>query len=403
MLRMLGRRSLCTTMVGLVQLNLIPFYDGKLSAVGGLPRVFELDMLGERVYSQIRTMPGWYEKRVDSLTLMPPFEKGKFLWHTPKIVDLKHDVVRVFHGDVGDSALFRSRDGTPILIDGGLLVAEATPPFWLTVAGLEVINLVILTHGDNDHVGGLLALLHRRRFEKESCPRIKQVLVAHEPPPPQPTTRTWSDQNELADAAYALHDDGLKVLNSATTGEHMDVGDDVKLTFVLPTSKFKNKADAALQAAGRLTPINKWGIVVATAIRDGEKSLLFTGDADGKHVIQALNSIKMGDRKWDYVDMPHHGSQHNHPKQFLHGVAAKGKSGKLSGILTKNLVVSTKPHEHRPSLEAVKQIATWAAANAAEAPKIHFNYNHPDLRAHLKGCNVTWGPSNEESFIDIAL
>jgi competence protein ComEC len=59
----------------------------------------------------------------------------------------------------GDSILLQASDGTDILIDGGPRSAGPTVVAHLQSKGVDDIKVLILTHGDADHVGGLISVL----------------------------------------------------------------------------------------------------------------------------------------------------------------------------------------------------------------------------------------------------
>ncbi len=59
----------------------------------------------------------------------------------------------------GDSILFRVPDGTDILIDGGPVAAGPTVVAYLQQQGVDDIEIMMLSHADSDHVGGLIAVL----------------------------------------------------------------------------------------------------------------------------------------------------------------------------------------------------------------------------------------------------
>jgi len=59
----------------------------------------------------------------------------------------------------GDSIWLHGSDGTDILIDGGPRSAGPTVVAYLQQEGIDDIEVVILSHGDSDHVGGLIDVL----------------------------------------------------------------------------------------------------------------------------------------------------------------------------------------------------------------------------------------------------
>ena len=59
----------------------------------------------------------------------------------------------------GDSALLRATDGTDVLIDGGPRSAGPTLVAYLQSEGIDDVEVLVLTHADAEHVGGLIDVL----------------------------------------------------------------------------------------------------------------------------------------------------------------------------------------------------------------------------------------------------
>lgn len=59
----------------------------------------------------------------------------------------------------GDSAWLHASDGTDILIDGGPEAAGPTVVAHLQQAGIDDIDVLVLSHGGADRVGGLIDVL----------------------------------------------------------------------------------------------------------------------------------------------------------------------------------------------------------------------------------------------------
>eukprot|EP01032_Pedospumella_encystans_P007919 gene7919-9438_t len=126
---------------------------------------------------------------------------------------------------------------------------------------------------------------------------------------------------------------------------------------------------------GGLSSINQLGLVLVieciTHPQQRVWRLLFTGDACGKDIANALESgtdadgVKWNMHLFDYVDMPHHGSGHNEPAEFL------------TKLATKRLVVSTngKTYGH-PDPETCTALKSWMEIEGNET-NLFFNYkNH---------------------------
>ncbi|MHB1356045.1 MAG: ComEC/Rec2 family competence protein [Anaerolineae bacterium] len=66
----------------------------------------------------------------------------------------------------GDAIWLHLPDGTDILVDGGLPQAGPTVVAYLLRNGVTRLDLVVATHGDADHIGGLLDVLEAIPVEK---------------------------------------------------------------------------------------------------------------------------------------------------------------------------------------------------------------------------------------------
>ena len=70
--------------------------------------------------------------------------------------------VRVSYFDVGqgDSILIRDKNGFDVLIDGGKPSAGPTVVAYIHQMAIDDIDVLIASHADADHIGGLIDVLH---------------------------------------------------------------------------------------------------------------------------------------------------------------------------------------------------------------------------------------------------
>jgi competence protein ComEC len=59
----------------------------------------------------------------------------------------------------GDSALIQDDSGFDILIDGGRTSAGPTVVAFLKSQGVDTLEVMVASHADNDHIGGLISVL----------------------------------------------------------------------------------------------------------------------------------------------------------------------------------------------------------------------------------------------------
>ncbi len=202
--------------------------------------------------------------------------------------------------DRGDAIFIQTPNGAQALIDGGRSATGAAEaisgrlPFWE-----RTLDLVLLTHGDQDHVGGLAAVLERFSVD----------VVADTPPPGQGagpqdgeaaagaisgTTRVYADWLRRADA----HPGRRMTL---TGGEVFALDDGVSLEVL---------------SAGPLypgAPGNDASVV--TLLRYGAVTVLLTGDISCTGEAWLLASG--ADLKATALKVAHHGSRYSSCEPFL--------------------------------------------------------------------------------------
>jgi len=156
--------------------------------------------------------------------------------------------------------------------------------------------------------------------------------------------------------------------------QHMfENGDAISVTCLLPTKDLRAQGIAKLTAS-RLSLINRVSVVlIVTFCRPGKKDLraLFTADADGKKIVSELQEQQISPT-FDYVDMPHHGSGENHPKEFLCGFSTEKES--VPGVDTPIIVISTNGSKHgHPDKNTLQELDKYLAAKPNRT--LWFNYD----------------------------
>lgn len=197
--------------------------------------------------------------------------------------------LRVHFIDVGqgDSALIQCPDGSTILIDGGPMNAYPHLIKYLKAAGVEKIDLLIATHPDGDHIGGLLKVL-------KTFP-VATVLDSGK----EHTTLTYK---RYLEAIKSLPETEFKL---GRAGNRFPFGE-VELLIVHPGPRLsKDNNDCSIVA--KLTY--------------GEDSFLFTGDAEKKAEAEILGR---GFRlKSSVLKVGHHGSRSSTSTRFLGSVSPR--------------------------------------------------------------------------------
>lgn len=235
-----------------------------------------------------RGSPGWNPETVE-LRLRQAAERigeaevqlaGKRAWEHP---------LRVHFIDVGqgDSALVQCPDGSTILIDGGPMGAYPHLVGYLKEAGVEKIDLLIATHPDGDHIGGLIKVL-------ETFP-VDTVLDSGK-------DHTTLTARRYLEAIKARPETRFKL---GRAGDRYTFGA-VGLQILHPGSSLPKSN-------------NDCSIVARFTYRD--VSFLFTGDAEKKAEAELLS--RGSPVRSSVLKVGHHGSKSSTSPRFLSSVSPK--------------------------------------------------------------------------------
>ncbi|MBC7225543.1 MAG: MBL fold metallo-hydrolase, partial [Anaerolineae bacterium] len=188
----------------------------------------------------------------------------------------------------GDAILVQSPDGHQMLVDGGpdpQVLQQALGrvlPFWD-----RTLDLVVLTHPDGDHAGGLVDLPARYQ--------VGQVLESGVPAD-EPASRRWRTQAEGA---------GIPVVE-ARRGMVLDLGGGVVAEVLHPPPDL-----------GSLAGDNNASIVLR--VRHGGLAFLLPGDLEREGEAALLQSHQ--DLRSAVLKVAHHGSGGGTTEAFLEAVA----------------------------------------------------------------------------------
>lgn len=170
----------------------------------------------------------------------------------------------------GDSILIQSGNGKNMLVDGGTKAQGAKVVSFLKAKGVTKLDVVVATHPDADHIGGLIAVLNNFPVGK-----FIDSGKAH-------TTDTYYEMLQLIDTKnipYAVPTVGQKIAFDSVFG--------VQVLHADPKASDNNDASLVLKA------------------KYGKVSFLLTGDAD-----VAIENVLLPkyDLKSTYLKAGHHGS-----------------------------------------------------------------------------------------------
>ncbi len=210
----------------------------------------------------------------------------------------------------GDSILVQFGDKN-MLVDGGVKDMGPRVVSCLESLGVEQIDVMVLTHPHEDHVGGLISVL--KSFE------VKKVLdsgQAH-------TTRTYENFLNLVDRKDIPY-------QAAEEGMSIDLAPEVAIEVLSPPS------------GGLGDDLNENSVVLKVTY--GKVSFLLTGDAGFEAEDHMISSG--ADLKSDILKVGHHGSRTSSSDDFLYAVSP---SVSVISVGTDN------PYGH-PSKEALRRL-----------------------------------------------
>jgi competence protein ComEC len=186
----------------------------------------------------------------------------------------------------GDSALLQNSEGYNILIDGGKVSAGPTVLAYLRNNGIYVLDAIIASHADSDHIGGLISVLNATDIT------INSVLYNGYPGESQ----TWDN------FVTAVTNEGLSLTAAQFPGElHWGI------TTAYILNPIAGMADPETNAASLVLLFDHYDV-----------EYLFTGDIDSmvESEIIARGTLMPA----DILKVTHHGSNYGTSDEFLNAV-----------------------------------------------------------------------------------
>lgn len=188
----------------------------------------------------------------------------------------------------GDSILVQTPNGKNMLIDGGTKGSGTKVVNFLKSKGVSSLDVVVATHPDADHIGGLIAVLNSFK--------VNQFIDSGK----VHTTQTYYEMLQLID-------DKNIPFKVAKTGDKINLDSLISATVLHADENAKSSNDAS----------------IVTRIVYGSVSFLLTGDAEtaaeSKMVSQYGNSLKS-----TYLKAGHHGSNSSSTTAFINAVKPTG-------------------------------------------------------------------------------
>jgi len=324
-----------------------------------------------------------------------------------------------FEAGQGDSILVSTDEGTHILIDGGA-GGLYTRKLRNLKKSINSLDLVVLTHLDDDHILGLRDLL---KFDVDNIfknakyiPYIKEVWynafintsntndITFKPPK---KVSTISIKNQLKFREYISLVNGKIKYRDYISIDYLKEPlriNEIKLILLSPNddklkelySKYKkeldktviSKADKCKDFASNIENLYKNsfdgdnsvsnGSSIAFILLYGNKKFLFLADAHIPLVVESLKKVKKKyfkkeDRiKFEFIKLSHHGSKNNITNEFLDLVESQNYV-----ILT-----NSKRHKH-PDKETLSRILVHNR-KSNYSHKINFLFNYDSVAKYSR-------------------
>ena len=206
-----------------------------------------------------------------------------------KVAQYNKDDLGVFFIDVGqgDAILIRSPDGRFMMIDAGAGKSADLLVKTLKSYGVKTLDYFVLTHPDEDHVGGAAAILES--FD------VKAVLASDA----GAATKVWRD------TVAAIEEEGCAFLTVSAGNVYR----------FFENCDFKILGPVDVEAA---SDVNNQSVVLR--LDYGKTSFLFTGDAGKEEEQSMLERFDAKEFSADVLKLGHHGSSSSSGQAFLSAV-----------------------------------------------------------------------------------
>ncbi len=219
----------------------------------------------------------------DVLGIEPPERTEEPL--APDILSSEQAEVHIIDIGQGDSALVRT-DNFNLLIDAGTGKFEEKLVAYLKDVGVTKIDIMLLTHPHEDHIGGADVVIDE--FE------VGEIIM------PDATTDTRAFERVLDGA-----ENKNIPISTVFRGDSFTEGG-FKFDILSPDDK-------------KYSDLNNTSIVLKLTY--GDVSMMFTGDAEALVEREILDAYSEADLKCIFLKAGHHGSSTSNTEEFLNAVS----------------------------------------------------------------------------------
>lgn len=218
----------------------------------------------------------------------------------------------VFFFDVGRAnAILLRCDGCNIMIDSGMEKAQADSLDYLSILGIDRLDLLVLTHPDKDHIGNMSEIVNTIGIDRFVTCRNGEYDI----------TQTYLN------LIGALNDNGIAV-EYAGAGDVLDFGD-LHLSVVSPCEIYDTT--------------NNNSVAIKAEYKDF--SIFLPGDIQEEAEEDILENG--ADISADVLCVAHHGSGYSTTEDFLNAVNPK------------TVIISVEENEYLPSDDVLARLVDF--------------------------------------------
>jgi beta-lactamase superfamily II metal-dependent hydrolase len=213
--------------------------------------------------------------------------------------------------DQGDATLIRDGNGFDVLVDGGRKGASNYLIEYLKGVGVDDLEIVVATHADRDHIGGLIELIQGNEIQIES------VYYNGYPG----TTQTWIEFSDAVSTA------GISLIQAQYPDYY---------TWGAITAQVLNPVEAMVNPGQ-----NEASVVLR--IDYEQSSVILTADIDSS--VEAELPNRAITLEADILKVAHHGSKHSTSMAFL------------GNVQPQEAIISAGPNSYdHPSIETINRL-----------------------------------------------
>ncbi len=320
-------------------------------------------------------------------------------------------VLKAYHGDCILIKTFDS-EGNPynVLVDGG---PSNTFKYFLKkeLIDIAIIHLLILTHIDSDHIGGLIRFLKNSLFDKIKVEKywinganllristgekisynqgitLEELLLKKNVP-----MERWKDQvysgavlelneginfkvlsptKEILDSLYKKWPEVSKEIEKEYKKVDISSGDPPSQ---LSKGELSKLADVPFKASKSIKGDLANSSSIALLLELTDCSILLLGDSRAEVIEQALRDLEYDEDnplQVDYVKVSHHGSKNNTSCELMNLIDSQ------------NFIISTNggsSHHRLPDREVIARIIFHSKRDQDKKRTIFFNYPLDDIQ-----------------------